>query len=72
VILLTPRRGRSSGDKVFHEVNLVLPTTRHITPAIRPATPKDVVDMLERWRQYITGWVFGRVFGMLSRDGSPL
>jgi hypothetical protein len=33
---------------------------------------QDVVDMLERWRQYITGWVFGRVFGMLSRDGSPL
>jgi hypothetical protein len=31
-----------------------------------------VVDMLERWHQYIIGWVFGRVFGMLSSDGRPM
>jgi hypothetical protein len=30
------------------------------------------VDMLTQWHQYITGWVFGRVFGMLSGDSSPM
>jgi len=25
--------------------------------------------MLNRWHQYITGWVFGRVFGIMSSDG---
>jgi Transposase, Mutator family len=32
----------------------------------------DVVDMLNRWRQYITGWVFGRVVGVMSSDGSHM
>jgi putative transposase len=32
----------------------------------------DVVDMLNRWHQYITGWVFGRVFGVMSSDGSHM
>ena len=30
----------------------------------------NVVEMLERWHQYITSWVFGRVFGTMSRDGA--
>jgi hypothetical protein len=28
----------------------------------------DVVDMLNHWHQYITDWVFGRVFGAMSSD----
>jgi hypothetical protein len=27
--------------------------------------------MLNRWHQYITNWVFGRVFGAMSSDGAP-
>jgi hypothetical protein len=56
------------GDELFHDFNLV--------PAHDPSDPAsntpDVVDMLNRWHQYITGWVFGRVFGVMSSDGSHM
>jgi hypothetical protein len=56
------------GDEVFHEFNLVLADDPAHDASDPTSNPPDVVDMLSRWHQYITGWVFGRVFGMLAKD----
>lgn len=60
------------GDEVFHEFNLVLADDPAHDASDPTSNPPYVVDMLNRWHQYITGWVFSRVFGMLSKDDSPI
>jgi hypothetical protein len=61
----------TSATRFFHDFNLVLvDDPAHDAIDLRSSSP-DVVDMLNRWHQYITGWVFGRVFGMMSGDGWP-
>jgi hypothetical protein len=59
------------GDEVFHDFNLVLADDPAHDASDPTSNTSDVVEMLNRWHQYITGWVFGRVFGLLSTDGSP-
>jgi hypothetical protein len=59
------------GDEVFHDFNLILADDPAHNASDPISNPPDVVDMLNRWHQYITGWVFGRVFGAMSRDGAP-
>ena len=59
------------GDEVFHDFNLILADDpAHDASDLTSNTP-DVVDMLNRWHQYITDWVFGRIFGAMSSDGAP-
>jgi hypothetical protein len=60
------------GDEVFHEFNLVLADDPAHDASDPTSNPSDVVDMLNRWHQYITGWVFSCVFGMLSKDDTPI
>jgi hypothetical protein len=60
------------GDEVFHDFNLVLADDPAHDASDPTSNMPDVVEMLERWHQYITSWVFGRVFGTMSRDGSPM
>ena len=60
------------GDEVLHDFNLILVDDPAHNPSDRTSNPPDVVEMLNRWHQYITGWVFGRVFGVMSSDGSPM
>jgi hypothetical protein len=60
------------GDEVLHDFNLVLADDPAHDPSDPASNTPDVVDMLNRWHQYITGWVFGRVFGVMSSDGSPM
>jgi hypothetical protein len=59
------------GDEVFHDFNLVIADDPAHDASDPTSNMPDMVDMLTRWHQYIIGWVFGRVFGMLSSDGSP-
>jgi hypothetical protein len=58
------------GDEVFHDFNLVLADDPAHDPSDPTGNTPDVVEMLNRWYRYITGWVFGRVFGMLSGASS--
>jgi hypothetical protein len=60
------------GDELFHDFNLVLADDPADDPSDPASNTPDVVDMLNRWHQYITGWVFGRVFGVMSSDGSHM
>jgi hypothetical protein len=60
-----------AGDEVFHDFNLVLADDPTHDASDPTSNTPDVVEMLERWHQYITGWVFGGVFGMMSRDSTP-
>jgi hypothetical protein len=60
------------GDEVFHDFNLILADDPTHDASDRAGNPPDVVDMLNRWHQHITGWVFGRVFGVMSSGGSPM
>jgi hypothetical protein len=59
------------GDEVFHDFNLVLADDPAHDASDPAGTTPDVLDMLNRWHQYITGWVFGRVFGTMSSDDTP-
>jgi hypothetical protein len=65
-----PEISTTIGD-ILHYFNLVLVDDPAHDASNPTSSPPDVVDMLNRWHQYITGWVFGRVFGMISSDGSP-
>jgi hypothetical protein len=56
------------GDEVFHDFNLVLADDPADDASDPTSTTPDVVNMLSRWHQYITGWVFGRVFVTMSSD----
>jgi hypothetical protein len=58
------------GDEVFHDFNLILADDPAHDASDPTSNTPDVVDMLNRWHQYITGWVFGRVFGAMSSDGT--
>ena len=60
------------GDELFHDFNLILADDPTHDASDRAGNPPDVIDMLNRWHLYITGWVFGRVFGVMSSDGSPV
>ena len=60
------------GDEVFHDFNLVLADDPAHDPSDPTSNTPDVVDMVNRWHQYITGWVFGRVCGVMSSHGSPM
>jgi|Tabmets5t2r1_1033131.scaffolds.fasta_scaffold25684_1 hypothetical protein len=59
------------GDEVFHNCNLLLTDDPAHDASDPTSNTSDVVDMLNRWHQYITDWVFGRVFGTMSVDGAP-
>jgi hypothetical protein len=59
------------GDEVFHDFNLVLADDPAHDASDPTSNTPDVVDMLNRWHEYITGWVFGRVFGTMSSDDTP-
>jgi hypothetical protein len=61
-----------AGDEVFHDFNLVLADDPAHDASDPTSNAPDVVDMLTQWHQYITGWVFGRVFEMLSGDSGPM
>lgn len=60
------------GDEVFHDFNLILADDPAHDASDPTSNTPDVVEMLNRWHQYITGWVFGRVFKMMSSDGSSV
>jgi hypothetical protein len=57
---------------VFHDFDLVLADDPAHDASDPTSNSPNVVDMLTRWHQYITGWVFGRVFGLMSGGGSPM
>jgi hypothetical protein len=59
------------GDEVFHDFNLMIADDPAHDASDPTSNTPDVVDMLTRWHEHITGWVFGCVFGMLSTDGTP-
>jgi hypothetical protein len=59
------------GEEVFHDFNLILADDPAHDASDPTSNTPDVVDMLNRWHQYITDWVFGRVFGAISSDGAP-
>jgi hypothetical protein len=58
-------------EEVFHDFNLILADDPAHDASDPTSNTPDVVDMLNRWHQYITDWVFGRVFGAISSDGAP-
>ena len=58
------------GDEVFHDFNLILADDPAHDASDPTSNTPDVVDMLNRWHQYITDWIFGRVFGAMSSDGA--
>jgi hypothetical protein len=60
------------GDEVFHEFNLVLADDPVHDASDPTSNTQDVVAMLERWHQHITGWVFPRVFETMSRDATAI
>ncbi len=60
-----------AGDRLFHEFNLVLADDPVHDAGDPSSSTEDVVAMLNRWHEHITGWVFACVFGVLSRDGAP-
>jgi hypothetical protein len=60
------------GDEVFHDFNLILTDDPAHDASDPTSNTPDVVEMLNQWHQHITGWVFCRVFGMMSNDGSPM
>jgi hypothetical protein len=55
-------------SKIFHEFNLVLADDLVHDAGNPNSSGEDLVAMLHRWHQYITSWVFGRVFIIMSRD----
>lgn len=52
--------------EVFHVFNLVLSDDPAHNANDLTTNTQDMVAMLAGWHRYITGWVFGRVIGMLS------
>jgi len=57
------------GEEVIHDFNLVLSDDPAQDPRDIYGNSQDMVAMLAQWHQYITGWVFGRVFGALTNQG---
>jgi hypothetical protein len=60
------------GDEVFHDFNLVLADDPAHDASDPTSNTQDVVATLDRWHQYITGWVFPRVFETMSCDATAI
>jgi hypothetical protein len=64
ILLYIEGADEGQGDELSHKFNLALTDDPAFSRSDDGAT-YDVVDVLERWHQYIVGWVFPRVFTIM-------